>query len=780
MQNSEVLVGQLNRYFEKDISGEKVYLPEEDVPKCKQLFSRNIVFLRAYLGLVAKGSPYDQVEFAGILGISIPGLRRWEAAEVIPNKLSMQAVCRVANNTLMTPIPIQNAHLLFRNLVNEITLLRMGTHNNEFQRLPSNVKRSFATFVNNNMDQLLEYFMQQARTSELNFQTLVDQSPFGIALFNINPRRLEYLNHAWYTILDYTEEDYRMMKRAPLDIIHPDDVSLAEERMEMVAKGEKTPPLSKPYRVYDKSGKIYYFEITSRLISISGEQKMLSVAQNVTEKHEALIKLEQNEQTMRATLESARAGSFSFENETGKIYLDDRAMQIHGLSGHENLLEQNDLYRFLHPDDMDHIVKAHKDAVEAKQSNFTIEYRMILPESKQVCHVQSSSTFHYDQNGKLKDIRGIVIDVTSQRKTEEKLHITEQALDQTSAIAVITNADGIITYVNNSFIKTTGYTINEVLGKKPNILKSGHHPDSFYSELWKTITTGETWRGEFYNMKKDGSYYWERALITPIRDINNKITHFAAIKEDITKEKNMEQALAESEERYRLLFSSMFTGFALHEVITNDEGKPINYRYIDVNPAFEKMTGIQAKDIIGKTVLDVLPNTEPYWIERFGNVALTGKPDYIVEYAQEFGKFYEVHGYSPRRGQFAVTFMDVTDKIKTQKEADQLKFMVDNTNSMVLLSEHGSRDILYVNEAICEELGYSRKELLKMNIDDIDKSYGQIRQEVLQELNKQGKSDFDSQLIRKDNSTLRVHIYVSMREYEDSKLIIANIIKAEE
>jgi PAS domain S-box-containing protein len=138
--------------------------------------------------------------------------------------------------------------------------------------------------------------------------------------------------------------------------------------------------------------------------------------------------------------------------------------------------------------------------------------------------------------------------------------------------------------------------------------------------------------------------------------------------QDITKKIEAEKALKESEEKYRQLFNKMFTAFALHEVITDEKGDPVNYRFLDVNPAFEKMTGLKAKNVIGKTVLDILPNTEPYWIERFGKVAITGKPDSITDYSKELNKYYEVHGYSPRKGQFAVTFVEIPDKIEVSKK----------------------------------------------------------------------------------------------------------------
>ena len=113
--------------FKKIISNETVERSPEDTELCKILFSRNVLFLRTYLGFSAQGAPYDQIQFADLIGVSAAGLRRWEAAEVIPNELSLRAIAQFANQILKTPIPIENAHLLYRNLVTELTLLRMGS-----------------------------------------------------------------------------------------------------------------------------------------------------------------------------------------------------------------------------------------------------------------------------------------------------------------------------------------------------------------------------------------------------------------------------------------------------------------------------------------------------------------------------------------------------------------------------------------------------------------------------------------------------------------------------
>jgi len=120
------------------------------------------------------------------------------------------------------------------------------------------------------------------------------------------------------------------------------------------------------------------------------------------------------------------------------------------------------------------------------------------------------------------------------------------AMQQSPASVVITNTDGIIEYVNPKFTEITGYSPIEVIGKKPNLLKSGRQPDSIYKNLWETIAANKEWRGELQNRKKDGSLFWEAVSISPILNQEGEKTHYIAIKEDITEKKATEQKLLEA------------------------------------------------------------------------------------------------------------------------------------------------------------------------------------------------------------------------------------------
>ncbi len=137
---------------------------------------------------------------------------------------------------------------------------------------------------------------------------------------------------------------------------------------------------------------------------------------------------------------------------------------------------------------------------------------------------------------------------------------------------------------------------------------------------------------------------------------------------DITDRKQAEEALRASEERYRTLFESMAEGFALHEVIDDEQGRPCDYRFLEVNPAFGRLTGLDVRSILGRTVREVIPTVEPSWIETYGRVAQTGQSERFERHIAALDRWYQVLAYSPAPGRFATAFTDITAR-KLAEEA---------------------------------------------------------------------------------------------------------------
>ncbi len=165
--------------------------------------------------------------------------------------------------------------------------------------------------------------------------------------------------------------------------------------------------------------------------------------------------------------------------------------------------------------------------------------------------------------------------VTSRKQNELRLLQLTQAVEQSPASVVITDVNGSITYVNPQFTRLTGYTLKEVAGKNPRILKSGQTPIEVYRELWHTIKSGKTWTGEILNRKKNGELYWQRGIIAPVLDHDGRILNFIAVKEDVTERKHAEDELQ------RLARTDSLTGLSnrryFFEVAEKEFAKSVRY-----------------------------------------------------------------------------------------------------------------------------------------------------------------------------------------------------------
>jgi len=174
-----------------------------------------------------------------------------------------------------------------------------------------------------------------------------------------------------------------------------------------------------------------------------------------------------------------------------------------------------------------------------------------------------------------------------------ELRKLSRATENSPASVVITDKNGTIEYVNPTFCEVTGYTAEEAIGNNPRVLKSGNLPESFYKELWDTILSGKVWRGEFKNKRKNSEEFWESASISPITNDDGQITHFVAVKQDITERKLAEEALRASEEKSRLLLESVGEGIF---------GVDLEGKVVFINPAAGHMLDYTTDELIGEDV----------------------------------------------------------------------------------------------------------------------------------------------------------------------------------
>ncbi len=191
----------------------------------------------------------------------------------------------------------------------------------------------------------------------------------------------------------------------------------------------------------------------------------------------------------------------------------------------------------------------------------------------------------------------MMVDMVAHQHAEEQLRKFSRVVEQSAASIVITDLEGATEYVNPKFCELTGYSREEALGANPRILSSGLTPPGVYAELWRTITAGGVWRGELANRKKSGEIFWEQVSISPVVDAVGRITHFVAVKQDISAVKQAEEALRASELRLRTIVDNMP---ALIGYVDAEE------RLRFVNRAYSDWYDLSGEDLLGRTVRELV------------------------------------------------------------------------------------------------------------------------------------------------------------------------------
>ncbi|MDG4554223.1 MAG: PAS domain S-box protein [Candidatus Competibacter sp.] len=224
-------------------------------------------------------------------------------------------------------------------------------------------------------------------------------------------------------------------------------------------------------------------------------------------------------------------------------------------------------------------------ALAAGESRTNEEW-LVYPDGRRIL-VETTKTPVRGGDGQWLGVLGIAHDITARHEAQESVHRLYQAIEQIPVSIMLTDLEARIEYVNAYFTQATGYSREEALGQSPSLLKSGETPPGHYQQLWKTITDGGIWTGELHNRRKDGSLYWEHAIIGPVRDLGGRIAHFLAIKEDITARRQAEQRLR--------LAASVFKH--AHEGIVVTDANGI---IVEVNDAFSALTGYSREEALGQ------------------------------------------------------------------------------------------------------------------------------------------------------------------------------------
>jgi len=262
--------------------------------------------------------------------------------------------------------------------------------------------------------------------------------------------------------------------------------------------------------------------------------------------------LARSEATLQQAQRMAGIGHYSFDPEADRWISSPALDELYGITADYPHTARGWL-ELIHPDDRQRMAAYLREQVLGRQLSFDNEYRIVRHGDGQVRWVHGIGELSLDERGRINRIFGTILDVSERRNTEEELHKLSLAIEQTPHSIIITNTDHQIEYVNDAFVRKSGYRREEAIGQTPRMLSSGATPARTYRSLQQALARGENWRGEFRNRRKDGTEVEEFAIISPVRQADSRITHFLAIEEDITDKKRTQVEL----DRHRLHLESL-------------------------------------------------------------------------------------------------------------------------------------------------------------------------------------------------------------------------------
>ena len=303
-------------------------------------------------------------------------------------------------------------------------------------------------------------------------------------------------------------------------------------------------------------------------------------------------------------------------------------------------------------------------------------------------------------------ICSFVRDITERKHNQRLMEMMKFSMDHMADKVTWVTSDAKVVYANLAACSSLGYTMEEMM----KLSIPDFDPDysaEVWPEHWEELKRHGSYTFETRHRTKGGEIYPVEVSVNYMRFGDEEYN--CGFARDITKRKQAELQIRESEEKYRLLFENMTTGFALHEVVCDEQGKVVDYRFLEINPAYQKLTGLTT-DIIGRTVLEMLPGTEPYWIEFFGRVAMTGVPSLYENFSRELGRWYQVWAFCPKIGQFAVIVSEITERKNIEEELRLYSMVLQNSSEGMLVTDENNQ-IISINPAFSSITGYSLEEV---------------------------------------------------------------------
>ncbi len=395
---------------------------------------------------------------------------------------------------------------------------------------------------------LAEEALKKAANELESLHNHIDAAVFSVDVVH---NKMLYASVAHQTVFGYSPDEFFKNPQLWYELIIDEDKPIVDAGYPVLFSGKN---LRHEVRIAHPDGKIHWIEAKMnptldenwKLIRVDG------IATNITDRKQIEIELLESEKNFRRSISESPVGIRIVSVDGDTVYANRAFLDIYEFNSLEEFTSSPAINRYITESYVQHQERKKKRKNGEEESDYEIS---IICKNKEIRHIKVSRK-EVLWNG-VQHFQVINLNITKQRNAEEQLRKLSRAVEQSPDAICITDPDGIIEYVNPRTIELTGFTIDELINVNTRIFSSHEKPKEEYAQLWQTIKLGNVWNGELHNKKKNGELYWESTTISPIFDNQGRITHFLAIKEDITERKRAETALNKSEEQLRKFASHL-------------------------------------------------------------------------------------------------------------------------------------------------------------------------------------------------------------------------------
>ena len=601
------------------------------------------------------------------------------------------------------------------------------------------------------------------RESEEIFRVLFDNSADLLSLWDFNGNIIR-VNETWTKTLGYTPETFG----DPSEKIHPEDRDRVIKHVKVVLNGNASSE-SIRYRHMTASGRYIHLDTIEKNIQVAGRKLRLVSSRDITEQNRIEEALQESEEFNNSLLEN-QPHQINVINPDGSIrYVNPAFREANGWTLDE-LVGMRPPFPWWPPENIDDQLNGFKKAISDGKGRGEV---LTLKKNGELYWLDIAWT-PVNRNGKLDYLLVNGVDITERKKAEEALKESEEfrsrLLNLSPNPILVLNPDTSIMYVNPALEKLTGFTSEELTGQKiPHPWWRKERWEEARKLAFESIKEG---RGatEVLFKKKNGEDFWVETNSTQVT-LDGKLQYVLITWNDITERKRAEIALKESEDiRLKILDVSPNP-----IMVINQDG--IN---MYINPAFEKLTGFKAEEVIGKKP----PN--PWWRESVVEEAIeqamkdlrVKKKDQEVLFKKKDGeKFWVSSSSTPVRKdgelQFTlITWNDITERKQAEEEIKLRAELLDNSGDAIMLHDFYA-NILYVNKKFCEAYGYKEEELIGKNIRELNiREYSVLFESRLEELKQKGEVLYEFSKLLKDGSIMDVEVFSRIITSKNNKLVL--------